>query len=54
MKANKIVPNKKPYITQKYSRIIRLLLTNACDRKCLFVTMKAWEEKQRSTWIAVG
>ena len=36
MRVNMIVPNEKPYITQKYLRKIRLLLTNQCNRECSF------------------
>lgn len=36
MKTDIIVQNKKPYITRKYLRKIRLLLTNMCNRKCSF------------------
>ena len=36
MRTGIIVQDKKPYITQKYLRKIRLLLTNMCNRKCSF------------------
>lgn len=36
MNTNIMLQNKKPYITQKYLRKIRLLLTNICNRKCSF------------------
>lgn len=46
MKLNELITGLKPYITNKYNRKIRLLLTNQCFRNCIFCHNEGMDKRK--------
>lgn len=47
METKKLATENKPYLTHKYSRKIRLLLTNRCERNCSFCHNEGMAKEQQ-------